>query len=285
MHEQPSNSETFRSVESRPDYPYSAIIVLPYTSRIQGVNGQDIIEGRTANIRLSSYSAMVVEAARMEFNSGAAPFIIVTGENTFGKNLPSTADLMKRQLTRDLNKGKPKEQQRQIPDYKKPVPESAVIALSGLQDTDQQIEGLNKVDPHLLANPIFIVMKFHHPRVLDTMRLNNIKGDVEDAEEIMFFHLIDKFPEEEKSEKEFAEYRNLVGIRLEHFTTPQFQNAEDIVRLIYEKPMGRSAVKLIRVFRGQTVTDIQSLTTAKKHKDVAQKAIREGTLKPGDITT
>ncbi len=74
---------------------YSAIVILPYTSRIQGVAGRKIVPGRRAQIRLSSYSALVTAAAVLLYRAGVAPQLLAVGEATFGPHHPSTAALMR----------------------------------------------------------------------------------------------------------------------------------------------------------------------------------------------
>jgi hypothetical protein len=251
---------------------HSSIIELPYTSKIKGLAGKKPMPGRKADIGLSSYTAMGTEATRIAYHNGLAPHIILTGENTFGEDNVSTAELMRRQLTRNPNpnagENNPKERQA--------VPESAITVMGNLQDTDRQIEALKGVDPKLMENPLYVVMGFHKERVEDTLREHGLKGVVRSAEEILFEH-----------------YQNVPGKdlqrlkgQLEKFTPKKLHAVEGFIRTIKKRvPFNRIFLDLLRVVRGgQTVTDINYLGPASKQMKIAKKAIRQGHLEPGDIT-
>src|SRR3989344_6219873 len=86
--------------EIRQEIAPSVRIAIPYTSRVAhaGKEKYKIPEDAVANIVLSSFSAMVAEAIRMDMENGFSSQVIALGENTFGPDHKSTADLIKERL-------------------------------------------------------------------------------------------------------------------------------------------------------------------------------------------
>lgn len=254
-----------------PVYPYSSIVIIPYTSRIQGVyDGDKIIQDpkhpREAQIRLSSFSAMVTAATELLYKAGASDRIIALGENTFGLKHRSTADLMKDQLVR------------------KGVPENVIIPLGGLQDTNEQLEALKQQDPKLLQHPLYIVMDFHKDRVEMVLSENwQLLGTTRSAEDVFMDSFQRKYADlKEKDPVKYKQTMRRHRKQLRQFTPQKVRVAESVFNAAAKLgPLGDVLLKGLRVVRGgQTVTDYHSLTTAKKHLEVAKQAIREGKLKP-----
>lgn len=282
MHEpRPSASETLRK------YPYSSIVIIPYTTRIAGIAGEKVIE-RTANIRLSSYSAMVTEAARMAYRQGLAPHIIALGENTFGPEHVSTAELMKQQLVRDPNQGKNDADRRDIPSHKKPIPEDMITVISNIQDTNEQLEKLaelKKDHPDLLRNPLYVLMNFHQKRVEILLVENQLPGETRPAENIFMDHFTQKYQHlREVNPREYTVVLARHINQLKRFTPLKVKLIESVmVPITAYAP--RKVLDILRKIRGgTTITDAHNLTSGSKHLEQARKAIREGKLKPGDIT-
>jgi len=241
----------------RPQPKYDAIVIIPYTSRIQGVARDKVIPERTANVTLSSYSAMTTEAARILYEDGAASHIIALGENTFGQGYPSTADRMKVQLV------------------KKGVPKKAITSIGNLQDSDEQMDVLSRD-----LNYAFVAMDFHKGRVQQIQKRNNLEGNVQSAEHIIFDRL-------EQRHTDNPEKLKKIKTQLKRFTPIKLRGIETLVRTVNSlpSPLRKWGLDMFRKIRGgQTITDRQSLTSASKHLEVAQQAIREGKLKPGHIT-
>lgn len=261
--------DTQKSGELLGKYPYSSIVIVPYTSRIEGVTGNriinDIVHPRKARIALSSFSAMVTVATEKLYKAGMAPFIVSLGENTFGQEYPSTADLMKKQLV------------------KKGIPRDAVITLGNLQDTDEQIQELKKQDEELMRNPLFVLMDFHKDRVCMTLAENQIPGETKSAEEVLMDYFEKKYADIKNQDPE--KYKSLIEHhkhQLEQFTPIMVRIAESIFKSAKKLGLlGNTLLAGLRKARGgQTVTDYHSMMSAKQHLKIARKAIREGKLKP-----
>lgn len=252
-------------------FPYSAIIILPYTSRIQGIyrRGKVISDPhylQEARIRLSSYSALVTAAAGLLYQGGAAETIIALGENTFEDQHPSTADLMKKQL------------------IKKSISENAIIALGNLQDTNEQLAALKKQDPKLLENPLFIIMDFHKKRVKVILAENTLSGTIISAEDILFMDFFQKKYADLK-EKDPVKYNKILRHhrkQLRQFVPLKIRLAESVFGLATKLgPLSDVILKGLRTARGgPTVTDFHALASGKKQLEIAKGQIKKGKLIP-----
>lgn len=260
--------ETPIGKESALKYPYSSIVILPYTSRISGVAGNRIVGEkfpREARIRLSSFSAMVTAAAEKLYNGKVAPHIIALGENTFGKDYPSTAELMKEQLV------------------KRGIPQDAVTVLGNLADTDEQLKALKAQDGQLTQNPLFVIMDFHKGRVAMILAENQIPGTTRSAEDVFMEYFRDNYKGIKEQDPE--KYEALIkhhNQQLKQFTPLKVRIAESVFRTAAKLgPLSDVLLLGLRKVRGgHTITDYHSLTSADAHMAVAIKAISEGELRP-----
>lgn len=256
--------------ELEQNYPYSAIVILPYGSRIGGIAGKKIIPERQANLYLSSHSAMVTEATRVLYQQGMAPHIIALGENTFGEEYPSTASLMKRKL---IGKG---------------VPEEVITPVGSLQDTNQQLQALADYKSDLAKNPLYVVMEFHQKRIEGIRKDYNLPGKVKSAEDIFMDYFREKYASlKENDPQKYQELLKRHERQLKKFTPVKIRIAEFVTKSASGSDMlSKTLLKFLRKLRGgSTVTDYHTVTSGKKHLETARKAIREGKLKPGDVTT
>ncbi len=284
-----TSDEIQKIVDSQP----SSIILIPYTSRIAGVAVAERRKGsasnREARIRLSAYSAFVTKAAELLGSFGASDQYIATGENSFGSKYPSTAELMRDQLSDDG------------------VDSQRIMVLGGLQDTDQQFQGMKTLTsekPELMRNPVYIAMDFHKKRVERKRNDNHLPGTVVSAEGIFMEYFRRKYTQLQTENQD--QYRLELRARaidpydpeaydklIEHhrhqldtFTTPEIFRAERLFQSLTSLGfVGDLALKPLRAVRGQTVTDRHSLETARAHEKKARKFIKEGELQPGDFNT
>lgn len=270
----PQEHKLTGSESEKPSYPYSSIVIIPYTSRIEGIyHGDKVIQDtehpREARIRLSSFSAMVTAATDLLYQGGASDHIIALGESTFDKEHKSTADLMKDQL---VSRG---------------IPGDAVIPLGGLQNTDEQLEALRQQDPKLLENPLYVVMDFHKDRVEMVLSDNKLPGTTKSAEDVFMNYFMRKHADLKKKDPEqYEQTLQLHRKQLQKFTPKNVRVAESFFNSATKLgPLGDVLLKGMRRIRGgQTVTDYHSLTSAKKHLEVAKRAIKAGKLKPSEST-
>ncbi len=255
--------------ELEQNYPYSAIVILPYGSRVGGIAGKKIIPERRADLRLSSYSAMVTEAARVLYQQGMAPHIIALGENTFGEEYFSTASLMKRKL---MGKG---------------IPGEVITSVGNLQDTNEQLQALADYKSDLAKNPLYVVMEFHQKRVEGIRKDYNLPGEVKSAEDIFMDYFREKYTSlKETDPQKYQELLKRHERQLKKFTPVKIRIAEFVTRSASgPDALSKTLLKFLRKLRGgPTVTDYHTITSAKKQLEAARKAIGEGKLKSGDVT-
>lgn len=256
--------ECYPSPESLKEPSYSSIIIIPYTSRIAGIAENKIIPDREARIRLSSYSAMVTAVAEMLYKEGVAPHIVALGENTFGQEHPSTADLMKQQLV------------------KRGVPENAITVIGNLQDTDVQIGAVKTLDENLVKNPLYIIME-HHKRVRMIITQKQLPGEVMTAEDFLTKRFEEKHAHLEKENPE--EYKHLLEAykkKLNKFVPLKYRTVESLYTIAARfGSLGTALIEISRRVRGgTTITDYHTLGTAKSQLERAKSGIRNGQLKP-----
>lgn len=237
-------------VEARP------LIVLPYTTRID----------RFGKIRLSSHSNLITlavsrlykqslkaslkaELSGSTYKEGKVSEIYIPGENTFGLEYPSTAELMKRRLT--------------VQD----VPENKIHTEGNLNDTESQLKW---VRDQQLNYPLVLALGFHTERVSILASQLGLGVEVVAADPILLNYHAILTPE--KLERIVSTQARIAGVS-------KVQLAEFINRtgVRFGKP-GKACLRLLRAAikaEGPTVTDYRYVGPARTYlQEVLKSGIR-----------
>lgn len=214
------------------------LVVLPYTTRID----------QHGRIRLSSNSNLVTDAAFYLYKEGNVSEIFIPGENTFGPDYKSTADLMKKSL---VERG---------------VPEGRIHPQGNLNDTEVQLAWAKD---QITTGANVLVLGFHKRRaelLVDDFGMN---ANILKAEPTLLKYHASLTPEK---------LRNIINTKSTIAGISKVQIAEFILRTGTRlgRP-GKIAVHLIRTAmkaEGATVTDYRFVGSADKYlQEVLQSGI------------
>ncbi|MEK7559358.1 MAG: hypothetical protein AAB521_03560 [Patescibacteria group bacterium] len=150
---------------------YTYLVVDPYA-----INLKD--EGpRKGEVRLSFYSAFIVNAAREIFKNGVVDFIYLFSDASFGDKTLSTGDLMWEALTKERPNGS------QVP------PERAIqFGDQDLNQTTTQIEALNSALKYRgieSEEVLYLSWDYHRERIKNHAEGFGLNAKVISAEEVL----------------------------------------------------------------------------------------------------
>lgn len=148
--------------ETISEFPYDAIVVLPYSQRERPPkNGK-------RRYRMSHYTARAALAGWELYHQGAAPFIILPGEQIN----PATSDMEAEFL------------------QKKGVPETHIINFPNLNGTQEQLDPIAELqDSGKIGKVLIVSFAFHKPRVASLVQQWGITGDIAEVEETHALYL------------------------------------------------------------------------------------------------
>lgn len=204
--------------------PYDAIVVLPYT-RVKRSHGSPSV------YRMSHFTARCVLASLELYQQGAAPRVILPGE----QRRPATSDLEQRFL---LRRG---------------VQLERILNLPNRNGTLQQLEPVVRLQRQgRLGKVVVVCFAFHVPRVRAYMRLLGICGDVAEVEQTHVAFLRARSQSARANRQELLNLPQLRPVR-------RAEHGISRMLLTIDRPFGRwaPATRLFKLLAGPTITDIE----------------------------
>lgn len=198
---------------------------------------------------MSSHSKLETDAAFHCYQEGRVSEIYIPGENTFGPEYSSTADLMKGMLVR-LG-----------------VPEDIIHTAGNLNDTEAQLKW---VKGQLTTEPYVLTLGFHKRRTQLLAKQNGLRVKMLTAEPILLEH---------HASLTRKKLRDIINTKSTIAGISKVQIAEFVLRTGTRLgPLGKIGVRFIRAAmkaEGATVTDYRYVGSADKY---LQEKLRSGVI-------